>query len=354
MNKNELIVPQVGCGGSFENGSCVVYTTNDFTCFIDLNKTREGESIIKLIKKYARKENNTYIIDLLIISHGDNDHIGDFENLTEELENNKIKIGIICHQGIDRTKNKDFTKEENPDYYAFQNEINKRVGKNSFGNCELTLSSLMTEKDLPSCISIPKEFSFTVLSPFNPVNYDDDVNIKSLIISLSIEKKNFLYCGDSTYKSWEEIKSNKTVMQIIKNTEYHYLFASHHGSANFFDETKQKVLDAKSSKDLANYDSLENIDPGCIILCAEKYFPLKDKEGSNPPHYAAFKYYRHFYAKKGYCEENTQRPVLIIATDNNDIIIDLQSSKKNGNKNRTITNNKIRPEGGFLELQELQ
>lgn len=354
MNLNELIIPQVGCGGSFENGSCVVYTTNDFTCFIDLNKTREGESIITLIKKYARKKSNTYIIDLLFISHGDNDHIGDFEKLTEELENNKIIIGIICHQGIDRTKNENFTKEENPDYFAFQKEINKRVGKNSFGNCELTLSSLMTEQNLPSCISIPKEFSFTILSPFNPVKYDDDINIKSLIISFSIGKKNFLYCGDSTYKSWEDIKKNEKVMKIIKDTDYNYLFASHHGSANFFDESKQKVLEANSSKILANYDSLENINPGCIILCAEKYFPLKDKEGSNPPHYAAFKYYKHFYVQKGYCTESTKRPELIIATDNNDIKIDLKSEKQNGNKNRTITNNKGIPAGGFLDLQKLQ
>ena len=90
---------------SVGNGNCCLIEKTDFVMIIDLNKTKEATSSYDMLKPYFRKKDGKDCIDVLVITHGDEDHCLDFKKFKEEIDAGNLVIGEIWHQGFDRTVN---------------------------------------------------------------------------------------------------------------------------------------------------------------------------------------------------------------------------------------------------------
>jgi hypothetical protein len=330
---SKIIFESVGCGGTYENGNMTVLKSTTFVAIVDINnyKDKEGNfaSSWELVKKHARRDLKNgrfvYVIDFLVITHGDADHCGGFETIATHLESGDLIIGCLAHQGFDRKKVEDIDLSEFPDYAALDKEINKR-NNNGFGNYCIKLSSGMSEKDL--AVSVPSDFSFYVLNPpseLSPEDFNTSVNDYAIVLIVSFCNTTILLCSDTTAKTWMRIKSNKMSLEKIRD-KIDFLVLAHHGSATFFCESREAVIAAKESKQLENYKILNDINPSWFVLPAETKFPEMDFSGENPPHYAAKKWYKNWLVEKGRCSKADNDPALIMYTSERPIIIDAEQS----------------------------
>ena len=84
------------------------------------------------------------------------------------------------------------------------------------------------------------------------------------------------------------------------------LIAAHHGSFTFFDKDRETARDNPS-----NYVSLEKkIKPNRILVSSSERFPMKDEENQQPPHYAAYKWYKKYLADARLCRKEDEHPFL--------------------------------------------
>lgn len=298
---------------SVGNGNCSVIEAEDFVMIIDLNKTEDKESSYELLKPFFRDKDGTDCIDVLYITHGDEDHCLGFKKFKEELDNDSLIIGSIWHQDYDRTineKKKDLPK----DYLELQDEINRRkeIDTPEFGDIQKALKSKDDEDDAFDGIEKPDDFKLNVLSPFE----DDDEgsedythNDLSLIIKFEVSGKTILYTGDSCSKYWQD----RIIPDLLEDSDYNdwaeaeILEVGHHGSYDFFGEDRESVRDEDDEPD--NYEALDRIKPDDLIISAKNKFPLNgDSSGEDPPHYAAWKWYHKWFRDNHEVEEDDKHP----------------------------------------------
>jgi hypothetical protein len=242
----------------------------------------------------------------------------------------------LAHQGFDRKKIEGIDTSEFPDYAALDKEIKHR-NNNRFGDYCIKLSSGMTERDLD--LYVPSDFSFYVLNPPSELLAEDpatSVNDYAIVMLVSFGNTTVLLCADTTANTWKRIMLDKKAMGKIKN-KIDYLILAHHGSANFFCEKREDVISAQDTKHLENYKVLNDIDATWLVLSAETKFPSKDFSGENPPHYAAFKWYRYWLVEKGYCSKDDKDPARILYTSEGPIIIDAERSYSSAQSGYTGT-----------------
>jgi len=297
------------------NGNCSIIEGDNFIQIIDL-KGSEDESSYELLKPHFRKKNGVNTIDVLTITHGDQDHCSGFKKFAEEMGKGSLVIGSIWHQGFDRTKDENYMKNPSQDYIALNDEIKRRekIKTPQFGDYVLQPKAMHTEVNLYNGITNkPSDLYVNVLSPFDGDNEDSvyDVNDLSMILNFDYKGLKTLYAGDSTSKYWQD----KVFPELLNKSAYSYwaeadvLIVAHHGSATFFGTDRQSVRDADPKPE--NYDALDKIDANDFVISAGSKFPLSgDSSRDNPPHYAAWKWYHKWVRDNRSVSEDDKHPSL--------------------------------------------
>lgn len=294
------------------NGNCSVIELEGFVMVIDLNKTEEAESSYEMLKPYFRKnDDNQYILDVLCITHGDEDHCLGFEKFKEEIDDGNLIIGSIWHQGFDRTVNE--KKADLPKaYLKLKEEIERRekVKKPTFGDYVKQPRTGNSELDLFESDHLPEELNLTVISPLSgdDESSDYDQNDLSIVMNFNIDGLKILYAADSTSHYWQErifpdflnLKGNEDKAKAEK------LVCSHHGSYTFLGGNRKEVREANPSPD--NYEALDSINPKSMIVSAGDKFPEKDFKGEDPPHYAAWKWYHKWFVDNRNVKTDDKHP----------------------------------------------
>lgn len=294
------------------NGNCSVIEDDNFVQIIDLNGNEEKSSY-ELLKPFFRQKNGKDIIDVLVITHGDEDHCKGFSKFKEELDGGNLIIGSIWHQGYDRTKDEKYMKNPSADYLDLNLEIKRRkkIKHPSFGDIQIEPKARDNSNDLFVGISKPIDFDICVLSPFKRDDEDSkyDVNDLSIVLNVNYKGLSMLYTGDSSSKYWQDRIFPKLLdkKKFSNWAKADVLVTSHHGSATFFGPDRITVRDSNPLPD--NYEALNKIDADTFVVSAVSKFPLSgDSSGDQPPHYAAWKWYHKWVRENRGISENDKHP----------------------------------------------
>lgn len=318
---------------SVGNGNCSVIKSDDFVMMVDLNKTEDKDSSYDLLKPYFRQKDGKDTIDVLYITHGDEDHCLGFKKFREEIDKGKLVIGSIWHQGFDREKNHDPKKDAAlpEDYLELNKEIKRRqkVSDPKFGDIEKALKAKDDNTDAFDGLDEPENFTVRVISPLKKDNEDCGYNHNdlSLIIKFEIEGKTILYTGDAHGKYWQE-RIIPEVLDISKYSDWaqaEILEVGHHGSFDFFGEDRDKV---RTDDEPDNYGALDRINPDDLILSAEDKFPTNgDSKRDLPPHYAAWKWYHKWFRDNHDVKENDKHPDQFKYTSEGNVRLEFDGKK---------------------------
>ncbi len=327
MEQNNVNITHFSVG----NGNCSLIEDTDFVMIIDLNKTEDSDSSYDLLKPYFRKKDGKDCIDILCITHGDEDHCLDFKKFKEEIDADRLIVGSIWHQGFDRNVNED--KDDLPeDYLELRKEIERRedIDDPEFGDIVEQPKSEKTEDDLFEEVDKPDDFEVRILSPFDgdDENSDYDHNDLSIVMKLVFHNKTVLYAGDSSSKYWQD----KIIPDLLDKTETEdyanaeVLVGSHHGSYTFFGDNRDDVREADPESD--NYEALNRIGADDLIISAKDKFPAsKDKSGDEPPHYAAYKWYHKWFRENKSVKEDDKHPKCFQYTSDGNIRLEYRNDE---------------------------
>ncbi|MCK9209107.1 MAG: MBL fold metallo-hydrolase [Salinivirgaceae bacterium] len=327
-NKSKLTHFKVG------NGNCSIIEADDFLMVIDLNKTEDKDSSYNLLKPFFRQKGGKDTIDVLYITHGDEDHCLGFKKFKEEIDAGNLVIGTIWHQGYDREKNHDPEKDSElpEDYLVLNKEIKRRldISNPEFGDIVKALKSKDASDEAFDGIDKPDSLEVKVLSPFDGDDEDSNYNHNdlSLIINVTLEGKSTLYTGDASSKYWQE----KIIPDLLNDDDYSdwakadILEVGHHGSYDFFGENREDVRDSNDEPD--NYEALNKTEPDELIISAESKFPLSgDSSGDQPPHYAAWKWYHKWFRDNHNVSEDDKHPNQFKYTSEGNIRLEYTGTK---------------------------
>lgn len=293
----------------------------DTNIVVDTNGTKEelgeeSKTPLEMLSPFLPEESGALHLDVLCVTHGDEDHCGGFTELKEEIDEGRLVIGEIWHPNYDRTLVSDDLPD---DFLDLHDEILRRreVDTDEYGDAEIPLTAWEDEEDAFVAMEKPDGFSIKVLSPYikDEGDSDWDVNDVSLVLNLEIKGLNILFPGDSSAKTWREriIPYTLSKEDMEGWAEAEFLVASHHGSYSFFGEDRDAVREADPYPD--NYEALDFIEPEHLIVLAEKHFPTsRDKSGQLPPHYAAYKWYHEWFQDNREVSEDDKHPEEFIYT----------------------------------------
>lgn len=293
------------------NGNFTLIKTDDVNIVIDLKGTEEKTSL-EVLRPFLPEENGVLRLDVLCVTHGDQDHCGGFAEFKEEMDEGKLIVGEIWHPNYDRTL---VTEEKDlpEDYLKLHEEIMRRRGVegNEYGDVEVPLTAWDDEGAAFVAVPKPDEFSMKVLSPYikDEGDRDWDVNDVSLVLNLEVLELSILFPGDSSAKTWQEriIPYTLSKEEMRDWAEAIILVASHHGSYSFFGEDRDAVREADPYPD--NYEALDKIGPDLLLVSAERRFPTsRDQSGQQPPHYGAYKWYHKWYRENHGVAEDDKHP----------------------------------------------
>ena len=299
------------------NGNFTLIQVDGVNVVVDINGTKEeegtgGKTALEMLRPFLPVDGGVRRLDVLCITHGDQDHCGGFAEFKEEIDAGRLAVGEIWHSNYDRTLVTEESKLPK-DYLALRAEIlrRRRCGSSRYGDVEVPLSAWQDESAAFSAARRPDGFSMKVLSPYYKDKGDRDwqVNDVSLVLNIEVLGLNVLHPGDSSAKTWQERIIPYTLrrpgMEGWARAEI--LVASHHGSYSFFGENRDAVREADPYPD--NYEALNFVEPDHLLVPAEKRFPTsRDKSGEDPPHYSAYKWYHKWFRENRGVSEYTLHP----------------------------------------------
>ena len=311
---NKIIFAKVGADRPYENGNMVICNCNDKTIVIDMNKLKMDNgtevSSYEILKKHARKESDIPTIDLLVISHYDNDHIGDFAETEKIINAGKLKVKHIAISPYDPINENDFKESDHPDYQALKRVMKKVPTTKLYAGDKLS-------KTFPEIFS---GIDFTVLNPRKNDELNDS-NDAALVLLLEFGSKTFLLTSDIDKNTWYRIENKH---KELLSHKINYMIIAHHGSITFFEESIASAEDKKPEQ-MENYKALNVIGADRFILQARTKFPQRDEENDNPPHNSTYKVFSHWIKKnKGISNPDS----IIHYTADGDIIINVSDSHK--------------------------
>ena len=274
----------VGAGGVYENGDMVIINHNGKSVVFDMNKRKDRNgretSAWEIIAEHARLECGIPTVDYLFVTHPDNDHIGDAENLEEAINKGRIVINKIITSPFKPESNPDFNEDVHPDYKAFRRIMQK-------------IPCVYAYED--DVITIAYDFTVNVLNPSKEKDLTE-ANDAAIVLLINIASKTLLILSDIDYKTWDSM--TYSAKKKIEDSKIDYCILPHHGSVGFFDESIDTAK-GKEPEDLINYRALDVINPDTFILSAETDFPCGDSAGDNPPHYRVKKAVEHWIRQNG-------------------------------------------------------
>ena len=297
---------KVGASGSYKNGDMTIFNIAGKTLVFDINKSVDA-SAYKKIFKYARKDYNGYpIIDVLVLSHYDNDHIGDFEEIEKRINNLELSIHFIVHQPFDPRNNEGFDLDEHQDLKALFRVMEK------IEHCSMHAGQRLSEVHPLIDSSIFDALCFT---PSKGID-SNDINEMALGFLIKARGKTVLLPSDMSSSSW--LRLDDEMLSKIKEAHIDYALLPHHGSSKFFDDSKSpaKNISRMDPLNLSNYGALDIINPDTYILSAEEDFPEKDHLQDYPPHYVTKKILYHW---------NPYQKIRRLAVEQSDICINLDN-----------------------------
>ncbi|MDR2408007.1 MAG: MBL fold metallo-hydrolase [Bacteroidales bacterium] len=156
--------------------------------------------------------NDIKIIELLILSHNDKDHIGGVKNLINTYKANIKKIGFLC----------DRPPKDNKLLSMLKNEKKSKL--------EYKLVRLETESnDEKKLLFREGNTSLFVMYPDFKSNINYKKNAACAIVSLEVGSQKVIFSGDALVGGWKYVVDNygKQSVQILT--------VPHHGSSNFAD-----------------------------------------------------------------------------------------------------------------------
>lgn len=246
------------------------------TMLIDCNYTDSAEEdILEYLDEHIEKtDNGKKVLDYLVITHPDEDHLCGVKELSERFE-----IGTIWESGFRFDDGKD--RPHYDDYLALIEEkksIKLRAGR------------------------APYKIGDVNFYCFSSSKYDEDenndVHYDCIVLRMSYAGSSVLFAGDSNYKCWkdkivkyygERTTANGDTLENLLESDY--LHASHHGSRSFFMEKKD---------DEPYKAGIKNIDPSVVIVSSLSKEESEDQGGEDqdwPPHDDALDIY------EDYCDE---------------------------------------------------
>lgn len=311
MNKFHFI--SVGAEAPYQNGNMAICNRLGKSIVFDLNKRKNDDgseySAYDLLKKFVRNEGGILVVDLLVISHLDNDHYGDFETLERKINEGKLRIKKILIPSYDPKEEADFKEDDHPDYKALKRVMAKTEHKFLYSGDRLN--------------NIYPEFTgildFKVLNPVRGTEYTD-ANDAALVLLVSVSGKNILLPSDVRDTTWLSIREEHGT--LLKNTSIDYLVLAHHGSIRFFDGDYDLSSKMIAVEKLKNYKALNEIEPQRFILPARTKFPDCDQAGDNPPHHATYVVIAHWLQKKSISKPDSR----IVYLSDDDYTIPLDSN----------------------------
>lgn len=220
-----------------------------------LNVIEELEQrIVKTVTANGKKKK---FLDILAISHPDEDHLRGIKDLSDKFE-----IGELWETGLRRENDPD-VGQHYKDFVALSEKLNKngRVRKLR-ANDKAILS--VGETDI-HC-----------LFPIERPKGEEIPNDSSCVLRVQSDGLAILFPGDSGYESWKEIlKYFEKKTALLRS---HILNASHHGSRSFFQD---------KAEDDPYTDGLRAISPEKILLSSR----VPDYSDDLPPHKDALEIY---------------------------------------------------------------
>lgn len=193
---------------SVGDGDCAYVEGNNFNMVIDTGYPTYESKLADILRL-----KNVKRIDVLIISHGDEDHIG---NTLEVMKS--FDVGVIIAPKSDKV---DFTKN-----YTYNEIIDFAKQKN-------------IEVKYAEC---GDEFLFNdnniILRVIAPMEQFSDINNNSLVIKLLYRDSSYLFTGDI------EIKAQKSLLENGAELAADVVKVPHHGRASSFCEEFMQSVNA--------------------------------------------------------------------------------------------------------------
>ena len=174
-------------------GDCTVIQTDGHHMMIDAGNNNQGEKVVSFLE-----ENGIEILDYLIFTHPDADHIGGGDNVLEAVEVEKVIMPDVTNDTV------------------------------TYDEVMEDLDILETEVIYPEAGDRFKlgDAEFTVLCPALEFVEEEDINEASVGVRLVHGKNAVVMCGDA-----EEGSEREMVRRFGKGLECDVLKCGHHGSS---------------------------------------------------------------------------------------------------------------------------
>ena len=316
--QGELIFAQAGQGNW-----CLVSLGNGKHILVDVHQ-EEGtdeeprfEGLDYLLEVLPKRDGRPYL-DVLIITHGHDDHISGFPELLEE-----VSIGEIWYPDFDRYESEDDDPGEV--YEALHEELERRKAlrpndgeqdTRQPGDRELALTAGMVLNEMGGEGSVDG-FEAKVLAPSikDEDDPDSDIHTMNVVIRIEVAGVRFMFAGDSEREHWESRIIPEFGDEADDWIKSDILLSAHHASNGFFGATPEEA------REQPYLDGLEAIDPYWIIVSSESRAPKRHVPDSDPPHAAAAKNYNKFLRSKRGAQDDDD---LLLYTCDGNIKVDLK------------------------------
>lgn len=247
-----------------------------------------------LLEVLPKRDGRPYL-DVLIITHGHDDHISGFPELLEE-----VTIGEIWYPDFDRYEQEDGDPGEA--YESLHKELKRRKAlrpndgeqdTRQPGDRELALTAGMVLNEMGGEGSVDG-FEAKVLAPFlkDEDDPDSDIHTMNAVIRIEVSGVTFLFTGDSEREQWEDRIMPKFGDEAEDWIKSSFLLTSHHCSNGFFGTSPEEA------RERPYLEGLKAIDPEEIIVSSASKAPKRHVPDSDPPHAAAAKNYNEYLKDK--------------------------------------------------------
>lgn len=188
-----------------QGDSILIQTPHNKNILVD-GGNEDSDSIVK---RYLKKQ-NVDVVDYLIVTHHDSDHIGGLDNIINNFEVKSIYMPEYKH-----------------DSTSYSNLISACSKKNLYINYLYKNDTLHIDNNI-------------ILSVLSPSFIQKDSNLNSIVFKLSYLDKSFLFTGDA------EEPNEIDIINSFDISDIDFLKVGHHGSSSstsdmFLDEINPDI-----------------------------------------------------------------------------------------------------------------